>query len=50
MDWLASLSYLCFGFWVAIGFGLLLQVIDRAVFSLLNAKKFGEKPDNLEEE
>ena len=50
MDWLANLSYLCFGVWLAIGFGLLLKVVDRAVFSLLNAKKFGKKPDNLEEE
>ncbi len=50
MDWLDSLSYLCLGIWLALGFGLLLKVIDRAVYSLFNAKKFGEKPEKFEEE
>jgi hypothetical protein len=47
MEWLASL---CLGCWVITGLGLLVHVLDRAFYSLFNAKKFGEKPEKFEEE
>ena len=47
MEWLANL---CFGCWALVGLGLFYAVLDRTVYSLLNAKKIGEKPENLEEE
>ncbi len=47
MEWLADI---CLGCWLIIGLGLFVQVIDRAVYSFFNAKKFGDKPEKFEEE
>jgi len=47
MEWLANL---CLGCWAIVGLGLFVNVLDRAFFSIFNAKKFGEKPEKLEEE
>lgn len=47
MELLASI---CLGCWLIVGLGLLGHVIDRAFYSLFNAKKIGEKPEKFEEE
>lgn len=44
------LANLCLGCWLIIGLGLLVHVLDRGFYSVFNAKKFGEKPENIEEE
>ena len=41
---------LCLACWGGIGLFLLMLIADRAVYSLFNAKKLGEKPEKTEEE
>ena len=41
---------LCLACWGGVGLLLFILIADRAVYSLLNAKKLGEKPDKIEEE
>ena len=41
---------LCVSCWAGLGVYLFILGIDRAVYSLFNAKKIGEKPEKFEEE